>query len=462
MSTNLHQFVHLVNCSASSKPVQDYSQAYTYIAALTRQPPETAIIDVRLIHDTDKSVPAIKRRGTLPQLWAEIIDWQNRGYGCFVNVSEMDGIGNDLSNVAAVRAHLADLDGIDAQAQLQNAAAWTPAPTFGVSTSPGKAHVYWVVQPYQSNEYFTALQRRIRQAFNGDPSVIDASRVARMPGTLHLKNPQQPYLVNCFSLGGYGQSLNVETLAASLQHVNVIEGHHGRKELGDTTLQAPSLEWLSFAMSYVDPNTLDRGDWLSITAAFKQAGWNHADEQTLFNMWSQWCAQYNGNDPAENLKNWNSIRNSEIGWKSFRRRVPVLKAYEDFGYKEPPKPQPQPVPGSQSSPEYLDGISADHVKSTTAGAMKKMQELGIPLAFDEFTKTAFLEMPVPWDKTGVFPRPWTDNDITGLKTLLESHYLKPSKETVNDAATFIAKRNSYHPIRDYLNSLIWDGCPRCD
>lgn len=119
MSTNLHQFVHLVNCSASSKPVQDYGQAYTYIAALTRQPPETAIIDVRLIHDTDKSVPAIKRRGTLPQLWAEIIDWQNRGYGCFVNVSEMDGIGNDLSNVAAVRAHLADLDGIDAQAQLQ-------------------------------------------------------------------------------------------------------------------------------------------------------------------------------------------------------------------------------------------------------------------------------------------------------------------------------------------------------
>lgn len=329
--------------------MQDYNQAYAYISALTQQHPETAIVDFRLIHDTDKSVPAIKRRGTLPVVWPEIIDWQSRGYGCFVNVSEMDGIGNDLSNVAAIRAHLSDLDNIDAMAQLEMASKWSPAPTFGVYTSPGKAHVYWVVQPYQSNEYFTTLQRKIKQQFNGDPSVIDASRVARMPGTLHLKNPQQPYLVNCFSLGGYGQSLNVETLAASLQHVNVIEGHHGRKELGDPSLAAPSLEWLSFAMSYVDPNTLDRGDWLSITAAFKQAGWNHADEETLFNMWSEWCAQYNGNDPAENLKNWNSIRNSEIGWKSFRRRVPVLKAYEDFGYKTPPVPQP--VPSGQPAPQ---------------------------------------------------------------------------------------------------------------
>lgn len=332
--------------------MQDYNQAYSYILALTQQSPETAIVDFRLIHDTDKSVPAIKRRGTLPSLWAEIIDWQNHGYGCFVNVSEMDGIGNDLINVQAVRAHLADLDNIDAMAQLEMASKWSPPPTFGVSTSPGKAHIYWVVNPYKDNEYFTTLQRRIRQQFNGDPSVIDASRVARMPGTLHLKNPQVPYLVNCFALAGYGQQLHVQTLAASLQHVNVIEGHHGRKELGDTTLQAPSLEWLSFALSYLNPNDLDRGDWLSITAAFKQAGWNHADEQTLFNMWSQWCAQYNGNDPAENLKNWNSIRNSEIGWKSFRRRVPVLKAYEDFGYKEPPKPQqqPQPVPGGPTIP----------------------------------------------------------------------------------------------------------------
>ena len=67
----------------------------------------------------------------------------------------------------------------------------------------------------------------------------------------------------------------------------------------------------------------------SIPAATKQAGWTLTTPDYLCVIWSAWCARYtegNGNDIAENHKNWQSIRNSEVGWPYLLRRVPQLIA----------------------------------------------------------------------------------------------------------------------------------------
>lgn len=338
--------------------MQQYIQAAAYVEALTGLPADQAQVWFRCIHDTDKGIPAHKYYGTLAQHWETLCRYNNDGWGIFVNINVFaeNVREHELKDVYYIQTQAVDLDNLlTAQQNYDLATRFNPPPSFAVQSSPGKFHLYWPTQPYQGNERYNELQRKLRQLFDGDKMIVDPTRVLRLPGFHHLKNPAAAHMVTCWSLAGYGQRVAVEQLEAATAHVNVIDGGTGgRHELGDTTLQAPSLEWLSFAMSYIDPNSLDRGEWISVSAAFKQAGWNHADEQTLFNMWSQWCAQYNGNDPAENLKNWNSIRNSEIGWKSFRRRVPVLKAYEDFGYKEPPKPQqqqPQPVPGEPTIPQ---------------------------------------------------------------------------------------------------------------
>ena len=39
---------------------------------------------------------------------------------------------------------------------------------------------------------------------------------------------------------------------------------------------------------------------------------------------------------------------------------------------------------------------------------------------------------------------------------------EPAKDKVADAISLIGKRNSYHPVRDYLAALVWDGVPRID
>lgn len=309
--------------------VPNFDQAHAYVAALTGDDPNGAIIDVRMIHDVRKDVPAIPMRGKLPDLWPMITGYQSQGYGAFININQLDGEGRELPNVQAIRAHAVDLDNASAFQNYERAAQWTPAPSFAVATSPGKLHVYWCVQPYiggeQGNRYASSINRRLRLHFGGDKSVIDPSRVLRIPGTLHLKHPDAPHLVSCWTLPGFNHRHDVTALDAALSNVPDLGGDAGvRHELGDPSLLAPSLDHLVRILALADPNSLDRGEWIAITAAFKQAGWSLTDDGTLRRIWDEWCARYDGNDLAENDKQWRSIRDSQLGWSSLVRRFPAI------------------------------------------------------------------------------------------------------------------------------------------
>ncbi|MER9170404.1 DUF5906 domain-containing protein [Mesorhizobium australicum] len=342
----------ILSPGAPVNPVaQDYSQASAHIAALTGQDANSAVVDIRALHDTDKARPGHAMRGTLQQLWPTITGYQSQGFGIFLNVNQLDGNGRELANVQSIRAHVIDLDNLSAAQNLERAAAWYPAPSFAVQTSQSKYHCYWPVAPqYRDNDRYTLIQRKLRQFFDSDKSVIDPTRVLRLAGTLHLKDPQQPHLASCFSLPGYGYATPPEALEAALASVNVIDGSGGRRELGEPSLAAPSLDWLRFALKLLDPNDLDRGEWISFSAAVKQAGWTLTDPDTLFHIWSGWCARFAGNDLGENLKQWLSFRNTEVGWPSIERRVPSLLAYQHLMV-----PPSQPVetipamPGTTSS-----------------------------------------------------------------------------------------------------------------
>lgn len=311
--------------------MNDYNQAWAFCAALAGDP-TTAVFDFRAIHDVQKDIPAIPMRGTLPDTWSSILHYNAQGYGIFVTPAAMDGVGRTLDNVWYLRANYIDLDNLSAEQNYLRASAAQPAPSFAVSSSPGKYHVYWVVTPYQGNKRFELLQRKLRQIYDGDKTIIDPTRVMRLPGTLHQKNPAAPHLVTCHALAGYGLPCTVEALEAATASVVIVDGGEGtRHELGDPELAAPSLEWVQRALDLSDPNRLTRGEWIAITSAVKQSGWSLTDEQTLFGMWSAWCAKYDKNDLGENLKQWNSLRSTELGWKSLVNRVPSLKGLVQFG-----------------------------------------------------------------------------------------------------------------------------------
>ena len=54
----------------------------------------------------------------------------------------------------------------------------------------------------------------------------------------------------------------------------------------------------------------------------------------------------------------------------------------------------------------------------------------------------------------------TDTDMKYIRLYLEKTYGLTSEKRIADAADLAADANSYHPIRDYLNGLVWDGKER--
>lgn len=54
----------------------------------------------------------------------------------------------------------------------------------------------------------------------------------------------------------------------------------------------------------------------------------------------------------------------------------------------------------------------------------------------------------------------TDTDLNYLALYLERHYSLSSDKKLRSAVDIVANENQYHPIRDKLNSLIWDDTPR--
>ncbi len=80
---------------------------------------------------------------------------------------------------------------------------------------------------------------------------------------------------------------------------------------------------------------------------------------------------------------------------------------------------------------------------------------------NEFTRKYEVSGGVPWGRDAG-EREWTDADDAGLRHYMEQVYRIKGKSVIEDAWTLAANENRYHPVRDYLNGLVWDGVPRLE
>ena len=91
------------------------------------------------------------------------------------------------------------------------------------------------------------------------------------------------------------------------------------------------------------------------------------------------------------------------------------------------------------------------------------------LGFDEFRGQAYLMGPPPpanqedENAPGPYPRAWTRADVANIAAYIQRVYCpKMRREVVEDAMEAEAARNRFHPVRDYLAGLTWDGTRRID
>lgn len=84
--------------------------------------------------------------------------------------------------------------------------------------------------------------------------------------------------------------------------------------------------------------------------------------------------------------------------------------------------------------------------------------------FNEFEQRETAIKPLMWDKDTAhkYPRPLADADDAELRLYFENRYGVTGKSVIADGLTIVLRANSYHPVRDYLDVLEWDGVPRID
>lgn len=78
------------------------------------------------------------------------------------------------------------------------------------------------------------------------------------------------------------------------------------------------------------------------------------------------------------------------------------------------------------------------------------------IKFDEFSRSTCLKGSVPWEMKENY-RPWNDYDDSALFACIQRDYLLSSKPYYFDAIANVSMRHKFHPVRELLDSLKWDG-----
>lgn len=98
-------------------------------------------------------------------------------------------------------------------------------------------------------------------------------------------------------------------------------------------------------------------------------------------------------------------------------------------------------------------------------ALRLEPRLSELFGYDEMLRAPVLKSPVPGiivDHDAVFEiRPVRDADVTALQELLQRCGIETlGKDVVHQAVDLRARERSFHPVREHLESTVWDGTSR--
>ena len=83
--------------------------------------------------------------------------------------------------------------------------------------------------------------------------------------------------------------------------------------------------------------------------------------------------------------------------------------------------------------------------------------------YNQFSNQIEFTRPAPWHKPEL-PNPyWQDSDVIQLRAwLARNQDYDPGTSVIQDAIVCVSNIYAYHPVRNYLNALEWDGKARLD
>jgi putative DNA primase/helicase len=224
----------------------------------------------------------------------EIVRLYEFGAGVYVTINETDLTGRKSENIKRIRAVWQEDD-------KGHGGPFPLDPSIVVESSPKHFHRYWLVaNNWPADEYgradFAKVMARMVASYGCDNNAKDISRVLRLPGFLHRKDPTQPHMVHL--VADNGRRYTREQITQAFPPVE----REPRREREWRSNDSDE-ERIADALRVIPAD--DRGVWLQIGMALKDGLGDHGRP-----LWDNWAASC-----PEKFKD----RDQDRTWRSFRR-----------------------------------------------------------------------------------------------------------------------------------------------
>ena len=247
---------------------------------------------------------------------------------------------------------------------------------------------------------------------------------------------------------------------------------------------AAPIEDLRAAMAAI-PNPDDKVPytiWIKYGyACYRATGGSDKDG---FDLWDAWSRKSNKYNASEQDAAWKRIRHAIEG-SSAPRTVGAGTIYYHAGQHgwRPTRPkilrQPQPSPQSQRGGPAAGADEAGHVWTDELAKHKgkPLRTLSNALiafriadvwqgvfAWNEFSSRVMVlrHMPGHYNPALSMPRELTESDVSNATDWLQRADLVVASSVTLEAIRTVADEHRYHPVRQYLDGLKWDGTKRLD
>ncbi len=238
-----------------------------------------------------------------------------------------------------------------------------------------------------------------------------------------------------------------------------------------STAPAPALEGrakVESALAFISPEC-GYDDWIHIGMAIcSELGTGAFD---VFDAWSAKSAKYPGS--AQVAQHWKSF---EPG-KGVTGAT-IFKLAMGAGWVPPKTPRAsraraQPVGGREPSPRHEDDLpdwrnKLIHDRGELKACLANVHDIllndpawsGV-VAFDEFAQRTVKRTAPPYE--GGMAGEWDSTDDSRTAMWLSRKYrFTPSSMMVAEAIEVLGRAHAFHPVREWLRTLKWDGTARID
>ncbi len=406
-------------------------------------------------------------QGSLDNLSEQLIKLNAKGAGIYISINATDGIGRKIENVTRIRAVFADLDG----APLEGIYQCSLEPHLITESSPGKFHAYWLVDGLPL-EQFKPIQQVIAARFESDPSVCDLPRVLRVPGFIHRKG--EPHQVRIVAESG-AVPYTLDDICTEFPPQDAKKTNNGA---------APETEAHGFQAHLAKIGHHEGGDGFhwpitrAIAAYVTQYG-NAAPVEPLKAMVRSTVdradrSQYTDAQLTNIKSNVYLDRAIHGALGRFGEAKENVTTVEDIAEKveaagggtvvhlrerrQDREEQTHP----QAWHDELSRTDKGALHCSVANIIRILQNdpaWAGALGWDEFSLKVMKLKPPPFTLGKIGE--WVDSDDTKTVVWLSDNYqLRAQVNRVAECINVVAEPNTYHPIREYLSRLEWDGQSR--